>query len=260
MISDSISIGIFQFDLIWENISANRLKVESLLKELNIIPDILILPEMFTSGFTMHPDKLSREELLEHLKWQQKLSVKLRLSILGSVICPDGKYFKNRMIATYSHGGHDFYDKQHLFFNEKESGYFMPGKVRKTFNINGIKLMPQICYDLRFPVWSRNNLDYHILIYSANWPAQRQKVWETLIPARAIENQCYTVGVNRVGKDGNNIEYLGGSTIHSPKGEELLKMGSNEEYTQMNISIKELIQFRSKFKVLKDKDEFKLDV
>lgn len=260
MIPESVSIGIFQFNIVWEDISANRLKVESLLVELTNLPDILILPEMFTSGFTMHPDKLPREELLDQLHWQQKLSAKFKLSILGSVIWPENNHYKNRMIATYSNGGSDAYDKRHLFFNEKESGNFIPGNNRAIFEVDSIKIMPQICYDLRFPVWSRNNMDYHLLIYAANWPAQRQKVWETLIPARAIENQCFVIGVNRVGKDGNNIDYIGGSTIYSPKGEEILKMSSDEAYTHTELSIEELMQFRSKFSVLKDMDRFKIDM
>ena len=253
---DILKLGIYQFNIVWEDVIANRQKIEKLLGSLKPIPDMIILPEMFTTGFTMRPFGINSKLIDEHFDWQMNLSERYQVALMGSVIASEKNHFKNRLIYTQADRKTEFYDKRHLFFIEKESGFYIAGNERKIIEFNNIKIMPQICYDLRFPVWSRNNVDYQVLVYVSNWPANRQKVWETLLPARAIENQCYVVGVNRVGEDGNNISYKGGSTVINPKGESVLVMGDQEGYSEISISMKELSGFREKFPVYKDADSF----
>jgi omega-amidase len=190
---------------------------------------------------------------------QLTLSDKYRLAIMGSLVFPEENHYYNRMVLSDAQGSMDFYDKRHLFMEENKRGLFKAGAKRKTFLVRGVEIMPQICYDLRFPVWSRNNLNYQVLVYSANWPEVRQEVWDTLLRARAIENQCYVVGINRVGVDGNGISYKGGSVVYSPKGESMLNIEDEENYSSITISLSSLSAFREKFPVYKDADSFTID-
>lgn len=255
---DTLKVGIFQFNIIWEDVLANKKKVETLLSSLPSLPDLLVLPEMYLTGFSMEPSKFVERNLSDQVNWQNQLSKKYGVSIAGSLIQYDSEKYFNRMIFTSSEGAVSYYDKRHLFFEEKSLGGYTRGEKRTIFNCKEVKIFPQICYDLRFPVWSRNNVNYQLLVYSANWPASRQNVWDTLLKARAIENQCYVVGVNRVGGDGNNIPYLGGSCVIDPKGDELIKLENSEAYTQIELSLTELEEFRKKFPVLDDADEFEI--
>ena len=257
---DSITIGIYQFSISWEDIEANRLKIEHVLKSLTNIPGIILLPEMYTTGFSMTPDAINLEKLKDQKSWQQSLSDLFNTCIIGSVISPQAKdVFANEMLATCPGNKEQTYIKRHLFFNEASLPNYIKGNERVCFNIRGINVFPQICYDLRFPVWSRNDMGYDLLFYAANWPASRQKVWETLLPARAIENQSYVVGVNRIGKDGNGIDYVGGSAVYSAKGDCLLQMAKTETFSSLSLSITELDEFRKKFPVLDGRDYFEVD-
>ena len=256
--SEILKIGIYQFDVIWEDIVANQQKIERLLKNTTNIPDILVLPEMYTTGFSMKPFNIDKNLLLKQTNWQEDISVKYKCAIIGSILFPKGKSYVNRCLYTSSIKNTDYYDKRHLFLTEKDCGYYSAGSDRKIFEHENYRIMPQICYDLRFPVWSRNNQNYQVLIYVSNWPSTRQNVWNTLLAARAIENQCYVVGVNRVGADLNNINYIGESAVYSPSGEEISKQGKEESYIEVKLSLQELINFRNKFPFYLDMDDFEI--
>jgi omega-amidase len=256
--NNSIRIGIYQHDIIWNNIQANQSKIDSLIFSLSTKPEILILPEMYTTGFNGNPLVLPEKEIVGQLKWQLSVSEKYSLALLGSVIEYSNNIYYNRLYFTLPDGSYDYYDKRHLFGMGGESDFYTAGTSRKVFSYNTIRLMPQVCYDLRFPVWSRNNMNYHLLIYSANWPATRSFVWDTLLKARAIENQCYVIGVNRVGTDGNSIKYIGKSAVYGPKGETILYLDDKVEYREVLLSIDELMEFRKTFPVLSDADNFEI--
>jgi omega-amidase len=253
---NELRIGLFQMNIVWEDIVVNRLKIETILNRLSDVPDILVFPEMFTTGFSTINSNWHIHELNLHVDWQLELSAKHNVTLMGSVIMPEGDMFKNRLLITYPNSTYDYYDKRHLFQEEKNKGLFLSGNERKIFKYGDLKIMPQICYDLRFPVWSRNNLNYQVLINVANWPSARQKAWKTLLTARAIENQCFVIGVNRVGEDGNGIKYRGGSMVISPMGEDLLVLKSKEEYAEINLDMNNLFDFHEKFPVYKDSDKF----
>lgn len=251
-------IGIFQMDISWSDIKTNQGKIEKLLLSQLKLPQVIILPETFTTGFLSNPSSLDKILLSKQLKWMQSLSRKFDVSLIGSVIFPIGEHYVNRMFFTSAKGSYQYYDKRHLFLEEKEKGFFIKGKERVVFSLESFSIFPLICYDLRFPVWARNNLGYQIMVVSANWPVQRQVVWDTLLKARAIENQSYVIGVNRVGVDGNKISYNGGSVVINPKGTALLRLGSVEEYQTIELDIEELNEFRARFPVILDADSFKI--
>jgi len=253
-----IRIGIFQQDIAWNDILTNQQKIENILNGIFQKPDIIVLPEMFSTGFNENPSEIIKEHIKGQLQWQLSVSKKYELSVFGSVIECEDLTFYNRIYFTRPDGTYESYDKHHLFSMAGENTNYSPGTERIVFSYNSIDIMPQICYDLRFPVWSRNNLNYHLLIYSANWPASRSIVWDTLLKARAIENQCYVIGVNRVGTDGNSINYLGRSAVYGPKGETILLLDNKEEYSEVLLSIDELMEFRKSFPVLNDADDFEI--
>lgn len=254
----TIRLGIFQFDVVANNIEQNQHKIGELITHLKVLPDILLLPEMYTTGFIVKPNGLAKEELEKQAKWQAEASVKYKTAIIGSLIIPENGMFYNRLYFTSPDGQVKSYNKRHLFRMSGENEYYQTGNERVLFDYNGIKIMPQVCYDLRFPVWARNNLGYHILVYSANWPDSRNVAWETLLRARAIENQCYTIGINRIGTDTENIHYEGNSQAYGPKGEILIQMDNKERYTEIQLSITELLEFRNKFPAYLDADDFEI--
>jgi omega-amidase len=253
-----IRTGIFQYDVLWEDIPGNYILIERQVQSMHSLPELLILPELFTTGFSNNPNTLDRKLLASHCEWQLEFSRKYQLHLMGSVIFfADGKFY-NRLIHTTPQGEKNTYDKRHLFQMGYENKNFSSGVHRKVFDMNGLRIMPQICYDLRFPVWSRNDLGYHLLIYSSNWPLDRKLVWDTLLRARAIENQCYVIGVNRLGTDNNGIEYFGGSSIYGPQGELILMLEKNQEYGEVLLSIDELEKYRQSFPAFKDADLFEI--
>lgn len=254
----SITLGIFQFSPKWEDITANNNYIEKQINKQFELPDILILPEMYSTGFCVSPQTLVPEMLEAQLTWQQQISEKYNITVLGSVPIKKGGSFVNRLFVTQKAQEPQFYDKSHLVNLERDSGNFIRGDKRLVIEINGVKILPLICYDLRFPVWSRNNCGYHLLIYVANWPAERNIIWETLLRARAIENQCFCIGVNRTGKDENGINYIGNSAIYSAKGEPLLEVAEKEGIYTTTLSIQELEGFRHKFGAIYEADPFEL--
>ena len=181
--------------------------------------DIVVLPEMFNTGFSMNPEKLSESPESETFDWMKNIAEKGNFGICGSYIVKENMKFFNRWIFVSPEKESWHYDKRHLFSMAREDKFFSSGKTRLIFSFRGVRISPFICYDLRFPVWSRNRNDYDLMIIAANWPESRREVWITLLKARAIENQCYVAGANRIGTDGEGIKYCGDSVIINPRGE-----------------------------------------
>ncbi len=255
-----ITITLIQTHLHWEDAEANKKHFESLFKKIEKQTDLIILPEMFTTGFTMNSELHFETMEGDSIKWMKIHAQKLNIHIVGSLILKDNNLFYNRLIVAYPDGRIDYYDKRHLFRMANEHQHFAPGKKKLTINIKGWNITPLVCYDLRFPVWSRNrdnNTD--IYLYIANWPEARSNAWKTLLKARAIENLSYVVGVNRIGKDGKQITYTGNSAFIDYKGDYMHEAKPNEEeIVTATLSKSSLLAFRDKFPAHLDADSFKL--
>lgn len=252
-------ISIVQYDIAWEDKEASFRRIEEILEGRNADPGIIILPEMFSTGFSMNAGLLAEPAGSVTYSWMAGLASGLDSGICGSYIVREGDRFFNRWIFVTPGGEFFSYDKRHLFSMGGEDRVFTSGKERLVFSFRGIRIFPIICYDLRFPVWSRNRNDYDLLVCSANWPAQRMAVWNTLLKARAIENQCFVAGSNRTGKDGSGIGYNGGSMICGPSGEVLAEMLPDREgLVETELDLSELGNFRERFPVMKDADDFSI--
>lgn len=245
-----------QTDIEWENVSINLTKFDNLLSEIEDT-DLVVFPEMFTTGFTLNT-KLAESMDGRTVKWMMEWSKKKNFHICGSIIVEEKGNFYNRFILVSPTGEINFYDKRHLFGFAGESKNFTSGDDRVIWNICGWKICPMVCYDLRFPVWSRNRGDYDVLIYVASWPDQRCEIWRTLLRARAIENQSYVLGVNRVGVDAANLEYNGFTSLISPLGEPLYEVSQNPIVQNLEINKWDLQLIRSKYPFLSDGDKFEI--
>jgi len=253
---EKLNITLVQPDIIWEDAQVNLERYTEMLAPVDKT-DVIVLPEMFTTGFSMQPEKLKETMDGPSVKWMKKLAAEKEAAIVGSLIIVDkGKVF-NRLVWVFPDGKTQVYDKRHLFTMGEENEHYSPGTEKLIVEYKGWRFCPLICYDLRFPVWSRNTENYDVLLYVANWPAVRHEVWKTLLQARAIENQSYCFGVNRSGKDGYGLEYNGDSCMIDARGNATF-IGSKEQVTSFNISQNELKKFRKKFPVLNDRDEFLL--
>lgn len=263
-----LRVTVCQQPLVWEGKAANLKFWEEKLQSLKGTTDLIVLPEMFTTGFTMNVWELAEPMDGPTVAWLRDLCTELGATITGSVIIREecttggsgGKFF-NRMLWANADRSFTWYDKRHRFSFAAEDKFFTAGKKRNIIEKDGWKFMPQVCYDLRFPVFSRNQRSnrYDVLVYVANWPAARSSAWRSLLVARAHENQCYVIGVNRVGTDGKGIEYDGSSLVVSPKGEIICSFNVGEEAIEtVTISKTELDDFRAKFRPLDDADEFEL--
>jgi len=252
-----MKISVIQSDLKWENKSDNLAKLEKLIDPLYNKTDVVVLPEMFNSGFSMHPAELSEPADGETFVWMKFVALKGNFGICGSYIVHSKDKYYNRWVFVSPKGESWFYDKRHLFSMGEENKFFSTGESRLIFTFRDFRISPYICYDLRFPVWSRNRNEYDLAIYSANWPEARINVWDTLIKARAIENQCYVAGSNIVGIDGNGIKYCGNSVIINPRGEVMAFAEPDSVCTiTTEILISELNAFKTKFPVSNDADNF----
>jgi omega-amidase len=250
-------ITLVQSDLIWEDRDKNISKFSSVLSTVYLKTDLVVLPEMFTTGFSMNSGTLGEPFPGPTFNWMKEESERGNFCICGSYIAGEGNDFYNRLLFFKPNGEFRYYDKRHLFGIGGENEYYKRGKEQVIVNHKYLRINLLICYDLRFPVWSRNRGDYDVLLYVANWPQSRREVWSTLLKARAIENQCFVVGVNRIGKDGEGITYSGDSMIIDPKGNVILSLNQNEEDLKtFEISLSDLKEFRSKFPVWKDADDF----
>lgn len=250
-----LKIAAFQFNLVWENVAANLENIDRLLAAMPPDIDIVFLPEMFSTGFTMNADKVAEPMDGETMNWLKSRASNYNAAICGSLVIHEDLKFFNRLVFVEPSGKVSYYDKRHLFTMGGEEKPYTRGERRLVLDYLGWRICLLICYDLRFPVWARNLKDYDLLVYSANWPEQRSLVWNTLLKARAIENQSYVVGVNRVGADGNKISYSGQTQVIDAKGQVIaLAEDYSEEIVCAELSYSKLNQFRKKFPVLDDAD------
>ena len=258
MAKSDLQISLVQTNIVWENAAANRKLLSEKFASIKGKQQIIILPETFTTGFSMQAEKLAEKMDGETAHWMKEEAIKNRCIIAGSLIIEEhGQYF-NRMLWVMPNGEIAHYDKRHLFSYAGEDVDFSAGQKRIIVQVNGWKICLQICYDLRFPVWARNTDDYDMLLYIANWPEKRNYVWENLLMARAIENMSYVIGVNRVGIDGNGHQYVGNSSIISPLGELLFKETEKEKVITHTFQYSIIEESRQRFPFLNDRDEFLL--
>ena len=270
-----LTITTLQTNLIWENKNANLQLLSKKINSLQEKTEIIVLPEMFTTGFSMQPKLFAETMEGETVQWMKEVSSANKIILTGSLIIEEeGKYY-NRLIWMLPNGEYGYYDKRHLFGFAEEDKHYTAGNKRLIASVKGWKINLQICYDLRFPVWARNRItpieisigeeihsaddirpEFDVLIYVANWPERRSHAWKTLLCARAIENQCYVIGVNRVGMDGNNISHSGNSLVIDPLGEVLYHMVDEEDIFTITLQKEWLNEVRNKFPFWKDADDF----
>ncbi len=252
-VMNALRITLIQADLVWENIVANRDAFSSKLSLLGGSTDIIILPEMFSTGFTQNPGPFAEQMNGSTVGWMKDVASVANAVVTGSIIIREGSRYYNRLLWVTPEGEISSYDKYHLFRYAKEDTVFSGGKEKVIFTYKGWKIRPFICYDLRFPVWSANHQkEYDLGIYVASWPALRAAHWDALLMGRAIENQIYIAAVNRVGVDGNGFTYDGRSSLIDPQGRMLHKCGDGEEIITRTISKQVLEDYRAKFPAWKD--------
>jgi len=259
-----LRVTLIQSDLKWEDKAHNLMHLSTLIDSVKQVTDIIVLPEMFTTAFSMKPEIFAEEINGESLQWMQQQAEKKQAAIVGSfMVKEDGKYY-NRLYFVKPDGSFEYYDKRHLFRMGNEQEHFSQGEKNLILEYKGWKIQTLICYDLRFPVWAMNSYSngeygYDACILVANWPAVRSQVWKTLSSARAIENQAYWIGVNRIGKDGHGLDHSGDSNIWDAKGIPLLNAEPSIEFIKtFTISKTELDEFRKKFTVGLDWDSIEI--
>lgn len=256
---EKLRVAIAQIDLEWENPSLNRSRIGHQIHQISDQCDLILLPETFTTGFTSRATDLAESMSGSTIKWLTDLASKTGAAIGGTLLVKEDHCYFNRFVFVTPHGEITCYDKRHLFSIGGETEVFCAGRNRVIVDFKGWKIALYICYDLRFPVWCRNQKDTDLMLFPANWPASRQAVWNLLLKARAIENQVYVAGINRVGKDGNGIIYVGESQIINAKGESVSRFQSVDGVWQIyEISKNELDDFRLRFPVGEDADDFEL--
>ena len=249
-----MKIAIIQTLLFWENPIANRKHFEQKIYSILENIDIIVLPEMFTSGFTMHPELVAETMSGETIELLKQLAEAKNCAITGSLVITENNLFYNRMVFVFPDGKIEYYDKKHLFTLAGEDKKYKAGNQKKIVEFRNFKICLQICYDLRFPTFARNKEDYDILIYVANWPKTRINAWNILLKARALENMCYAVGVNRIGADNNNLEYVGHSQVVDYLGNNLIEPQKEEGVFITNLNKLEMLETRNKLGFLKDRD------
>jgi omega-amidase len=256
-----MKISVIQPDLSWEQKETNLERLSMAIAGLPADSDLAVLPEMFSTGFSMNTGMLAEEPGSYTYSWITEEAVKSGKAICGSFIVKEKEKYYNRFVFVAPTGKTVYYNKRHLFRMGGEDAHFSAGNERVVFEYKGFRILPVICYDLRFPVWMRNRNDYDLIIVVANWPASRKFVWNTLLSARAIENQCFLAAANRVGTDREGILYSGDSVILDPKGSEIIRLPPGEPATgSAEIILGDLQEFRRKFAAWKDADEFSINV
>jgi predicted amidohydrolase len=253
-----IKVTLVQPDLRWEDRAANLSHLEELIKSSTETADLVVLPETFTTGFSMEV-RFAETMDGEAMQWMARLAKETGSVITGSLMMKEGGKYYNRLVWMRPDGSHEQYDKRHLFGLGKETEYYTPGTERKVFELKGWRICPQVCYDLRFPVWIRNRNDYDLLIFVANWPEVRRYAWQHLLIARAIENLSYVIGVSRIGLDGHHINHTGDSAAIDPLGKVLFTEENKELVKTVTLSAAYLREVRDKLPFLGDGDEFSLN-
>ena len=263
----SLTITVIQTDLIWQNKKANLDLLEQKINSINGHKELVVLPEMFSTGFSMQPALFAETMEGETVAWMKRIAVEKKIILTGSIIINEGEKFYNRLIWMLPNEQYGQYDKRHLFAYAGEDEHYSAGSKRLIASVKGWKINLQICYDLRFPVWARQTPAaqddtgdgmYDLLLFVANWPNKRSHAWKTLLQARAIENQCFVVGVNRVGTDGNNQYYSGDSLVINPMGETLYHKAEVEDIYTITLQKTDVIDVRKQFPFWKDADEFRI--
>lgn len=254
-----LKISLVQTDNTWENIEANLLSLTEKLKGLDEDVDLIVLPELFSTGFTMEAEGVAETMKGKAVQWMKAMAKEKDSLVIGSLlISQSGSYF-NRLIVVFPEAKLLYYDKRHLFSFAGEDVVFKAGSKRLVFEFKGFRICPLICYDLRFPVWARNTEEIDLLIFVANWPNARMLAWDTLLKARAIENLCYVAGVNRVGVDNNKLVYVGHTSLYDAMGETLMESEPSEEAIYSTILNSSHIKaVREKFSFLNDRDNFEI--
>lgn len=256
---NTLNISLLQADLSWENPQENLSYFSSQIEQINNDVDLIVLPEMFTTGFSMNASELAEEVNGTTVNWMKDVAKTKNSAVVGSVIITEENQYYNRLFFVFPSGEFEYYDKKHTFTLAKEHETYSSGTEKLLVEYKGWKICPLICYDLRFPVWARNVEDYDLLLYVASWPEKRISAWDALLKARAIENMSYTIGVNRIGKDGNDYAYVGHSIIVDCLGEALSKE-KNEAAEIISVQINKNTQeeVRNKLGFLKDRDKFSI--
>ena len=258
--NDILKVAMIQTDVVWEQVTKNLTRFDKLIESISNPVDLIIFPEMFTTGFSNHPEKLAENMNGDTVNWMKEIALNKDSYLSGSIIIEEENKFYNRFLFIAPDGTVQFYDKRHLFNIHDGETQYCRGISRQIFKMGEWNICPQICYDLRFPVWYRNSGDYDILINVANWPEARCENWMTLLRARAIENMVYSIGVNRIGSDANRISYVGESMAVNPKGEVLNEINPGfEGIIHVQLSREQLKILRKNFPVLQDADTFHLD-
>ncbi|MBK7869780.1 MAG: amidohydrolase [Saprospiraceae bacterium] len=253
---ENLRVTLVQSFLHWEDKSANLKQFDQKLAPLAGQTDLIILPEMFSTGFSMNAIALAEDMQGRTMQWLRDKAAMLESVITGSFIAEENGHYYNRLVWMRPDGTYDTYDKRHLFTYADENQYYTQGQQQLLVELKGWSILPLVCYDLRFPVWSRNVQDYDLLIYVANFPERRSHAWKSLLTARAIENLAYTIGVNRVGNDGNEISHSGDSTLLDYAGQMLYQISHLEDIFTATLSYQALQDFRRRFAFLQDRDHF----
>ena len=254
---DELKIALVQTHLHWEDPTANRVLFAEKINGISESIDLVVLPEMFTTGFTMKPENIDSLEGKKTVDWMLKMAKEHQTALAGSIVYEEHSKFFNRLFFVTPDGEYKTYDKKHTFTLAGEHQVYTAGKTKPLFKYHGFSICPLICYDLRFPVWSRNTSNYDLLIYVANWPKVRTNAWDALLKARAIENMAYCVGVNRIGEDGVGHEYSGHSAVYDVLGNRIA-YSEKEEILYATLSKAHIEEQRKKLRFLEDRDDFKL--
>ncbi len=256
----TLTVTTIQTNLEWENKAANLGMLEKKIVPLKGKTELVVLPEMFTTGFSMRSAELAEDMNGETLAWMKRVAAENRIILTGSFIARDGEDYFNRLVWMLPNGQFGIYDKRHRFGYGEEDQYYTAGSKRLIASVKGWKVNTQICYDLRFPVWARQQApgEYDLLLYVANWPERRSHAWRTLLTARAIENQCYVIGVNRVGDDAKGLHYSGDTMIVGPLGETIYHQQEQEDVFTVTLEKQKLDEVRTQFPFLKDADRFSI--
>ena len=258
---EDLKVAIIQAELAWENPQQNRHYFSDKIDAISEHVDLIILPEMFSTGFTMNPYVVAESMHGETILWMQKLAKNKDSAITGSLIIKEDEHYYNRLVFVYPSGEMKTYDKRHTFTLARENEVYTAGTEKLIVEYKGWKICPLICYDLRFPVWARNVEEYDVLLYVANWPKPRIAAWDALLKARAIENMTYCIGVNRVGFDINKHEYVGHSAAYNGLGEKISNSNPSAEITTIvTLNAKHLNQVRQKLQFLNDMDSFNISL
>ncbi|MCP4411742.1 MAG: amidohydrolase [Gammaproteobacteria bacterium] len=256
---NNLTITMVQTSLVWQQPQANCDHISKVLLEHSTKTDLIVLPEMFNSGFTLEAMKVSESMDGETVNWMQELAIRHQAAVTGSLVIQENQQNYNRMIIAFPDGNLKWYDKKHLFRMAKEQERYNGGDKRVIVNWQGWRIALYVCYDLRFPVWCRNQNDTDLMLFIASWPAVRSFPWQTLLRARAMENICYVCGVNRIGTDANEIDYQGDSGVLDMAGKDICQLGNQDIVQTVSLSAENLSRFREKFPAHLDADSFRVE-